>query len=365
MNTIGCGIYYVNNKNKNRLIEWAEQMTEKKPSQVSQWFSEQLAGIFPDWFKGMFFGEPAVSDLRLVKDVQGIVRRKGQLVAPDTLLHPDAPEIKPVRRRLVDIRVPQSFFLRRLVEAPATARKNLNKMVELDMIRRTPFRPDTVFWAIAKPEQTATSLQVEQWIAKRSDLDLLCQQAAKAGLIVRKVFIDGAPVKGPIANFSAKVAPNAGRWRLLNGGIAAGAGVAAAVIWLYPAWQNSAESQRLQSVIAGNRSMAIELRQEVEALRSREMERAAFLDIVYHRPRLSNVLRNLTVALPDNVWITDLNFSPTRLVVSGEIKGSAAELVLALAKRNEFSNPRLSGPVARTGNGAERFELTLDPGGAQ
>jgi general secretion pathway protein L len=350
----------MNNKNKNRLIEWAEQMTEKKPSQVSQWFSEQLAGIFPDWFKSMFFGEPAVTEVRLVKSVQEIVRRKGQLVAPDTMLDPDGPEIRPVRRRIVDIWIPQSFFLRRVIEAPATARKNLRTMVELDMVRRTPFRPDAVFWAIAKPVKTAGSLQVEQWIAKRSDVDLLCKRAAKAGLHVRKVYIEGAPVNGPIVNFSANVTPNAGRWRLLNGALAATATATATMVFLYPAWQDSAENERLQSIIAENRSQAIEMRQEVETLRSREMERAAFLDIVYHRPRLSNVLRNLTVALPDNIWVTDLNFSPTRIIVSGEIEGSAAELVLALAKRNEFSNPRLSGPVARTGNGAERFELTLD-----
>lgn len=335
-------------------------MTGKTPSQISQWFSDQLAGIFPDWLKAMFFGAPMATEVQFAKDSETIVRRKGQLIAPYSLLQKGGPEIRPVRSRIVDVLVPENFFLKRGIEAPLTAGKNLKKLVELDMVRRTPFRPETVYWAISKPHKSSDTVRVDQWITKRSDIEQLQRRVERAGLQIRKVFVEGAQTPDPIADLSASVTPNAGMWRLLNATLALGAVGLAAMIWLYPGWQASVENTRLSETIAQNRTQALALRQEVEDLRTREMERAAFLDIVYQRPRLSQSLRNLTVALPDNVWISDMIFSPERVVVSGEVSGSAAQLVLTLAQRNEFHNPRLSGPVARASNGAERFELSLD-----
>lgn len=335
-------------------------MTGKTPSQVFQWFSDQLAGVFPDWVKAMFFGAPMATEVRFSNDVKTIVRRKGQLIAPENLLQIDGPETPPVPSRIVDALIPDTFLLKRKVEAPATAGKKLKKLVALDMVRRTPFRPDTVYWAISKPQKSGNTLHVEQWIIKRSDIARLQQRAAKAGLHIRKVFVEGAPIQHPIADLSASVTPNARRWRVLNSTLAIGAVGLAAMVWLYPAWQASVENTRLNETIAQNRTQALAIRQEVEDLRTHEMERAAFLDIVYQGPRLSHVLRDITVALPDSVWVSDMNFSPERVVISGEVSGSAAQLVLALAQRNEFHNPRLSGPVSRANNGAERFELALD-----
>lgn len=335
-------------------------MTGKMPSQVFQWFSDQLAGVFPDWLKAMFFGMPMATEVRFSNGVETIARCKGQLIAPESLLEINSPEIPPVPSRIVDALIPETFFLKRKIEAPVTTGKNLKKLVELDMVRRTPFRPDTVYWAISKPHKLGNTLHVEQWIIKRNDIARLQQRVANAGLHIRKVFVEGASIQHPIANLSASVAPNARRWRALNGTLAIGAVGLAAMVWLYPAWQASAETARLNEAIAQNRTRALAMRQDVEDLRSHEMERAAFLDIVYQGPRLSHVLRDVTVALPDSVWVSDVNFSPERVVVSGEVSGSAAQLVLALAQRNEFHNPRLSGPVARANNGAERFEVALD-----
>ena len=335
-------------------------MVEKSSSQVSQWISDQLSGVFPDWFKTMFLGQPKVVSLHFSKSVESIVRKKGRLLAPLSLLKEDGGKITLVRCGIVDAYLPESFFLKRSIEAPISARKNLQKVVELDMVRRTPFRSDTVFWATTSPHKSDNTLRIDQWIAKRSDIVALQGRAAKSGLRIRKVFIQNKPLQRPIADMSSTVAPNAKQWRLLNGLLAIAVIVLGAMVFLFPAWQASVERTRLENIIAENRNSAISLRKEVEVLRSRQIERAAFLDIIYQRARLSHTLRNFTVALPDNSWISDFRFSPKRLVVSGEVSGSAAQLVLAMGQRKEFSNPRLTGPIARASNGAERFELTLD-----
>ncbi|WP_457645942.1 PilN domain-containing protein [Profundibacter sp.] len=335
-------------------------MVGNTPSQVSQWLSDQFGRVFPDWLKAMFIGQSIVTKLTFSENAHKVSRQNGHFVAPAIMLQSDEFPNSANQNRIVDAWLPKSVFLERSIEAPISAKKNLSKLVELDMVRRTPFRPETVFWITGKPEKTASGLRIKQWIAKRTYIEELRKRASRSGFRIRKVFIEGEPNQAPIADFSDLVTPNAKRWKLLNGALALVAIGLAATLWLYPAWQASVERVRLQESNTEYRAQALALRQEVDALRSREMERAAFLNVIYNRPRLSNTLRSLTVAMPDNVWISNMNFSPERLVASGEVSGSAAQLVLDLSKRNEFVNPRLTGPVARAGNGAERFELTLD-----
>lgn len=337
-------------------------MAGKSPSPILRWIFEQLAGSVPDWFKAMFLGQPRATHVLFSKNTETISTKNGLFIAPKSLLKGSGPNIPAVGKRIVDASVPQDFFLKRKIEAPLTAGRNLRQLVELDMVRRTPFRPDTVYWSLSKPKKINGKLLVEQWIAKRSDIERLQQRTARIGLHIRKVFVENSPMQNPIADLSASITPMARRWRLLNGTLAVSAVGLAAVIWFYPILQTSAENDRISESIAQKRTQAIALRREVDDLRSREMERAAFLNIVYQRPRLSHTLRKITVALPDDVWLSDIIFSPEDVIVSGEVRGSAAQLVLTLAQRNEFHNPRLSGPVASARNGAERFELSLDLG---
>ena len=340
-------------------------MAGKTPSQVSQWLFSQLAGLFPDWLKSLFFGTPAATILRFSENAKRISGEKGMLVAPEGMLEENAEEPKPVRKKIVDIVLPQSCFLKRVITAPKTARHNLHNLAELDMVRQTPFRTDMVFWSLSRPEMEDNRVKVAQWILKRTDTNAIRKRLKRAGLEVRRIFVEGEKLQKPIADFSAEIVPHAKHWRLVNAMLVFLGITIASFIWLFPAWQNSGILDRLQQENARLQSQAVDMRQNVEVLRQKENERAAFLDMIYMRPRLSDILRNLTVALGDNVWVSDLNYSPKRVVFSGEVSGSAAQLVLLLAKRREFNNPRLTGPVSRTGSGAERFEITLDPQGVQ
>ncbi|KPU83956.1 hypothetical protein JI58_06660 [Marinosulfonomonas sp. PRT-SC04] len=209
----------------------------------------------------MFFGMPMATKVGFSNGVKTISRRNGQLVAPQSLLQLDSPETPPVPSRIVDVLIPEAFFLKRKIEAPVSAGKSLNKLVNLDMVRRTPFRADTVYWAISKPYKSGNSLHVEQWIIKRGEVDRLQQRAAKAGLYIRKVFVEGAITQHPIADLSASVAPNAKRWRVLNGTLAIGIIGLAAMVWLYPAWQASIKTARLTETIVQKRTQALAMRQ--------------------------------------------------------------------------------------------------------
>lgn len=340
-------------------------MTGKTPSQVSRWFSEELAGLFPGWMKAMFFGVPMASKLKFSKNIKDIVKKRGYFIAPTQLLNSEIPSLKPMRKRVVDATVPSAFFLKRTVEAPASARKKLIAIVELDMVRRTPFRPDTVYTLNGRPKKLGNSIFIDQWIAKRVDIEDLRARFDALGLRIRRIYVDDVTAQGPIADLSGMISPNTNRWRGLNALLFLGAIILAGMVWLFPAWLASVEQQNLAGTITRYRTQALVLRKGLDLLHSREQERSAFLDIVYKQPKLTQTLRDLTIALPDDVWISDLNFSPNHVVVSGEAKQSAAQLVLDISSGTKFQNPRLNGVVSRAANGAERFELTLDLGGAK
>ncbi len=107
------------------------------------------------------------------------------------------------------------------------------------------------------------------------------------------------------------------------------------------------------------RISAVELQKELKKRRVSAEEQKALLDVTLGRPRLSETLRELTVALPDEVWISDLELNDSGLLVAGETAASAADLVIALARSRTFTDPHLSGPVSATASGGERFQLSL------
>jgi Tfp pilus assembly protein PilN len=118
--------------------------------------------------------------------------------------------------------------------------------------------------------------------------------------------------------------------------------------------------QRLDDLTAQSELLkqeAISLRKEIEG-------RQATLDIankraqfIYNRHKLSTVLRDITIALPDHTWVSNVNYSKTNVSIIGATSESSADLVLQLAKVNRIQNPQLIGSVSKNQSGSEKFEL--------
>jgi general secretion pathway protein L len=334
----------------------------KAISNLQKWFCDEIAAVMPRSIGPMFFGSPAARKLSFHGDASIVVEQGGNLVAPRSLIGPSPPDLQPVSSCVVDAALPASFFLLRQIDLPAAAARTLHSAAELDMVRRTPFRTTDVCWAISPPNRHAGRVRVQQWIAKRSDIEELRVRLDKIALTLRQISVDGHLEAGAVASLSGPFAARSRRWRLVNGVTAAVSIMLAVAIGLLPAWSAREYLIATDRELATLRDQALALRREVDALRSKESERSAFVDAVVRRPRLIEVLRELTVALPDEIWLVEVNYRPGVVAVTGEIDGSAADLVLSLADASAFTNPRLNGPVALTAQGGERFELAIDTG---
>lgn len=335
-------------------------MAGRAPSRLGAWMNAQFRALVPDWFGAVFLGVPLARKLRFDPAVDGVTSRFGRLTAGTSLLSHDSPPKKRLRKTIVDAYIPAEHFLKRTVSAPRGARAKLDMLAELDLRQATPFRPEEVRFLLDQPKTTEDTVYATQWVAKRADIELWAKRLAMHGLRLRKVFVANSDLSMPIADLTLQIAGAGRKLRFLNAGLALMAAGAGAVGLLYPAWKAQQQTEVLNQHQADLQTRAVALRQEVQTLRAAEAERAAFLDILFRRPVLVDTIRELTIALPDNVWLGTLEFRTDKVVITGEAQDSAANTVLLLSEKPRFGNPRLSGQVARTATNAERFQITFD-----
>ncbi|MEP6066613.1 MAG: PilN domain-containing protein [Paracoccaceae bacterium] len=303
--------------------------------------------------------------LRFSEDVSKIEYRSGAFVAPSSLLGSDGPIVPAMKRSVtVDAHLPEQAILTRSLEIPRAAKSRMHEVALLDMMRKTPFSPQEVYLASSAGKPRDEIIPLRQWLIKRSDADSLVKRLEAPGVKVRKLIIGDA---GEAVLFDRrKVLGQRSRWlRILNATLVGVFAIAALVWWLYPAWQASSALPDLMAANAQKQQTVFELRQELDERLNTATADDRFVREVLTRARLVDLMRNLTVALPDDVWISDVTFRGETVLITGETKASATDLVLSLAEKSGFSNPRLSGPVSRTRTGAEQFQLAIALQGAR
>ena len=255
----------------------------------------------------------------------------------------------------IDVIVPESSVLTRVISVPSGARSSHLSVAELDMLRKTPFSPDEVYWAVTAPQKNT----LFQLIAKKTELDGFRAALGKLGYRVRRFLVQQDGRQTLLADFTEALAPSAPLWRRMNAALLGAMMCLCLGIWLQPAWTAQQYLALDNAVVNDLRSEAVQLRQQVEELQHLDSERRAFVQATLRQPRLVTALRQLTVALPDDVWVSDLIFTQEQITLNGETAGSASDLVLQLTNGRLGYTPGLSGPVSRTSEGKERFTMTF------
>ncbi len=269
----------------------------------------------------------------------------------------DAIKAPAVGTAVVDVIVPENSVLTRVISVPSAARSSHRAVAELDMLRKTPFSPDAVYWTVAAPQKNTLS----QLIAKKSELDGFRAALEKLGYRVRRFLVQHDGRYTFLADFTETLAPSAPLWRRMNAALLGAILCLCLGIWLYPAWTAQQHLNLESAAVDDLRSEAVLLRQQIEELQRVDSERRAFVQATLRQPRLITALRQLTVALPDDVWVSDMMFTQEQITLNGETESSAADLVLQLTNGRLGYTPGLSGPVSRTSEGKERFTMTFSP----
>lgn len=317
--------------------------------------------LIPAWLRIFLLAEPRSIPLHFDESLDAPLLDKAGVVVPTKILSQPAGQLGR-SRLLVDVYLPIDFCLIRRRRLPPTGENALRSALALDLQRSTPMATSDVVWTHQIAENTDDTVSVNQAVAKLATLDMIAANLLKSGFQARRFCVAGMERAPPLHDLSAKLSPMWRFWRRLNATLMALISICGTLAVLYPAQIQRIERQTLETQIADLRAEALRLRTTLNAKRGASEEKSAFTEAMRTRQLLIVNLRSLTVQLPDNAWITDLEYRPPNLTMNGFVSGSAADLVLGLSGAPGLGNARLNGPVSPTADGAERFGMSMTTG---
>lgn len=319
------------------------------------WWRDELSGLVPERVRQVFArGRPETVLAQVEEDGFVVVgdapggARADELQRRQEALAQLASIAKP--GTAVGVRVPIDLCFARTVELPMAARNDLQRILDFDLERATPFKHKDVYTGHVVEAEAATrgKLSVLQLVAKRETIDPLVADVRAAGLVVG--FVDcwsDRPSLGMPINFLEPRGPgNGGRRRVLRpapalAGLAVLLGVSALVLTI---WGYERALADLQAKAGQARAQAATVRGILERSDAVVADLARLQDLKLKRVPAIQVLEEVSRILPDSVWLSELRLEGDVLDMVG-LATSAAELPTLFEKSDHFAEAALTAPV--------------------
>jgi general secretion pathway protein L len=263
----------------------------------------------------------------------------------------------------VILRLPQPEVLRKTVELPLGALRNLRQILRFEVERQSPLELERVYFdhQVLRRDAAARKLVIELRIVKRDAVDRALSVCRSLGLVPAALDFIGDDRPLEMAGLLTAGATSVARWpwRRVTVALAALACLLAASL----AYVESARRQQLASDIAARLAAAKtevqdtdRLRKEIAALTTR----TEFLDQQKAKPLAIRVVSEITRLLPDGTWLFQLEIDGPKIRLRGD-SPAASQLLTAFDGSPLFTNTRFLAPVTQGGrSGLERFDLSFD-----
>jgi general secretion pathway protein L len=257
------------------------------------------------------------------------------------------------RGAIVDLVLSKGRFLTRDLPLPAQADDFLERILRMQIDRLTPWTPDRASFGYVVRERKADKINVSLAAAERGVVQPFIDAVAALKPRSLRAFAEsGAGSRIPLS--SQGQAGSGGRVLrgVLNGAlIAVSLGLLGTSIWT--TWEASdldAQYDATQRRIANARA----------GLRGEDPATAAERAILLRKtrgPNVSVMFNELSRALPDDTYLTDVELTGTKLRVIG-VSRDASSLISQVEKSPAFSDASFFAPTTRNaGDGGEQFRL--------
>lgn len=333
------------------------------------WWVDELKALAPAWVRRWFPEPPETATLFVRGETWRIVPARDAARAfeldagaddkglADQILHA-APDFSLARLTVV---LPAAQVLRRRIEMPLMPESDLRSAVELQMDRLSPFKADTVRFAVRSTARDPIEgkLTADIAIAPRAGVETIERRLSALGLAPAAIDVDGGNGAGAGFDLRAANDPASGPQRATLVNVAIACGVA--LIWYLVgvAWDTAREQEleSWQARIAELRPLAqrsAALRKQLEAL-TQPFELART-----HRPGLTlDVLTEITKLVPDTARLTDLRATGDAIELTG-LATDAPSLIAKLETSKRFKDAKFRSPVMRRAElNKDRFEITM------
>lgn len=267
------------------------------------------------------------------------------------------------RSGAVVVEIPPERVLSRIIDLPAGAEGELDRVLSFEITRHFPFPAERVFYRYRIIGRTASAsgpraapLSVEIVAVPREVVASITDQLALAGLRASGIAIIASRSAAPLflsadALHPLAAAPPASRW--LVAGVVLLALVAAAS-WPVAQQFRLATVEREIAALKPAAEAAVRARQEDR----RGADQAADIARLHGgRPPLIAIFDSLSRELPDGSWLTSLSVAGRDVLLEG-LTPSAATIALALGRNPNFAGVLFRAPIARDAvSGLEHFQL--------
>jgi general secretion pathway protein L len=331
-------------------------------SEFLSWWGRQLLTLLPEVMGGRDFDEGRAILISLVS-APGLVPEAVEVGLPaaarETLLLDDEglARLRGLRARAprapVRLRLRTGSLLERDVVLPLAAERSLDRVLQYEMNRLTPFAAtETIWgWRVVRRERAQARLHLRLTLGPRGPIASVLTKLAAAGAAPALLEAAARAVgegwrRIDLSGQSEKATASRPALRL---GLAL-CGLLCLALVAVPFVRQSIEMARLGTRIAALEPLAAEaarLRGGIEA-------RAAGGSVVAAaRDQVGDPLRALaavTDALPDDSWLTDFVMQQRRLEIAGESR-AAVQLIGRLSASPAILDPAFSAPVTRDDGG--------------
>jgi general secretion pathway protein L len=258
------------------------------------------------------------------------------------------------------IQLPADQVLRRSLSFPAQVRDNLQQVIRYEVDRLSPFQADQVFFDIRLngTSRRGDRILVDLALCRRDHAEPWLRRLRESGSAADELTWEGAWPKANLLPAAERPRRHGSGWKLTGVLLLLALALGAATL-VTPLWQRGQLLDALRAELDGVRDAA----GKVDKVRT-ELERAregsvAALQRKADQPRMIDLLRELTVRLPDGTWIQNLNFDKGEVQLRGE-SAHATALIAVLEKSDGVRGVSFGSPVTQVAQtGAERFNIAF------
>lgn len=328
-------------------------------AQFFRWWGGELLGLIPQQLRDRLKprGRLTVVDV----DAEGTVlavMRPGRKVA-----EPLAKALPPGSR--CRLRLPPAAVVGKTLVLPEAAAATLAAVLRFQIEQETPFRAGDVYadHAVVRRDARAKRIVVDWRLAPRALVDRAVAAAESLGLRVQSIGIaDDAAGAWRFDFLRAQRdtgATASGGQRLLRQALVGLLALLTAALVAVPLVRKLEASDALESRVAEAAEAATAARslaEELERLRARS---GFVVGRRLERPTVSELLRELTILLPDDTWLHRLTVEGDEVSIAG-LSPSSTALVARIDAHPWFQQVSYGAPtLQRRGSKLEAFDLTL------
>jgi general secretion pathway protein L len=262
----------------------------------------------------------------------------------------------------VSLRLPAAAALRRRVNLPLGAGRNLREILHFEVDRQSPIEPRQIHfdYRILRRDKAANKLSVELRIVKRDAVNAALSLCRSLGLAPASLAFAGDEPAFDLPGLSGAVATSAGRRRRRLLAALAGLAGLLAVALVSVEWAEARQETRdmaARLARAKAEAQAVErLGQEVDRLAAR----TEFLAREKAKPLAIRLVDEITRLLPDGTWLSQLDMQGSAIHIRG-YSPSASALIARFDGSPLFTNARFEAPVTQAPKpGLEHFDLSFD-----